>query len=94
MCSSAEEGTDATLALNQGKPPLDDLSRLQSPEAAYNVRKHIFWLSYIWLASYFDEMNHQEEPPPEPSPQYLMNSKVVFEESRNVNVDYWTAEEL
>ena len=39
-------------------------------------------------------MNHQEEPPPEPSPQYLMNSKVVFEESRNVNFDYWTAQEL
>ena len=42
MCSSAEEGTDATLALNQGKPPLDDLSQLQSPEAAYNIANHIF----------------------------------------------------
>ena len=53
MCSSAEGGTDATLALNQGKPPLDGLSQPQSPEAAYNMRNYIFWFVIYLIGKLF-----------------------------------------
>ena len=53
MHSSVEEGTDVTLALNQGKPPPDGLSQPQSPEAAYNMANHIFWFVIYLISKLF-----------------------------------------